>query len=179
MAQLVMERPHLRDLPASRPLPEGYRLREYDGAHDLPSLCATLRDAFFEPWDEAKVRRELLDDVGVRAIYVVEHGGAVVGTATSRSIAHRLPDAGYVHWVAVAPAHLRRGLAAVLLDWVLRDFAARGDTRAILQTDDSRTPAISAYLRLGFLPVYAVEGEDHRERWSAIFQTLGDGAARR
>lgn len=172
MPQLLMERPHLDDLPTPRPLPDGYRLREYAGARDLDTLCATLRDAFFEPWDEAKVRRELTEVSGLRTIFVVEFGGGVVGTTTSRAIPGRFPDAGYVHWVAVAPAHLRRGLAAALLGRVLRDFHERGDARAILETDDFRAPAITSYLRHGFLPVYDVDGEDHRERWSAIFQGL-------
>lgn len=172
MAQLLMERPHLDDLPAARPLPDGYRLREYTGPGDLVSLCATLRDAFFEPWDEARVRRELTEVSGLRAIFVIAHEGEVVGTATSRAIPGRFAGAGYVHWVAVAPAHLRRGLAAALLARALRDFRERGDARAILETDDFRAPAITAYLRSGFLPVYDVGEEDHRARWSAVFRGL-------
>lgn len=172
MAQLLMRRPHLRDLPTVRPLPDHYRLRQYIAPDDLPTLNATLQQAFVEPWDEARARRELLDVPGVKAIYVIEHEGAVVGTTSSKIVPDRFPDSGYVHWVAVADAHLRRGLAAVLMRRVLQDFIERGHRDAVLETDDHRHPAISAYLRFGFLPVYDVRGEDHRERWSAIFQGL-------
>lgn len=157
MAQLLMRRPHLRDLPIVRPLPAGYQLREYIGPDDLPSLNTTLQAAFSEPWDEARARRELLDVPGVKAIYVIEHEGAVVGTTSSK---------------IVTDAHLRRGLAAALMQRILQDFIERGHRDAVLETDDHRIPAISAYLRFGFLPVYDVRGEDHRERWSAIFQAL-------
>lgn len=172
MSQLVMRRPHLRDLPAIPPLPEGYRLREYAGDADLPALRATLGEAFAEPWDEAKTRRELTDAADVRAIYVVDFGGAVVGTTSSRVVAARFPGAGYVHWVGVANAHLRRGLGSALMARVLHDFRERGDRDAILETDDQRGPAIATYLKYGFIPVYEVEGEDQRERWSAIFARL-------
>lgn len=172
MAQLLMRRPHLRELPPVRPLPPGYRVREWAGMADLPSLNATLQEAFAEPWDEARARRELLDVPGVKAIYVVEYDGNVVGTTSSKIVPDLFPGSGYVHWVAVANDHLRRGLAAVLLNRVLHDFIERDYHDAVLETDDHRHPAISAYLRFGFLPVYDVRGENHRERWSAIFQRL-------
>jgi len=172
MAQLQMLRPHLRDLPAVPPLPEGYRLREYAGSADLPALITTLSEAFAEPWDEARVGRELTEMPTVKAIYVVESRGTVVGTTTSRLVADQFPDSGYVHWVGVANDHLRRGLGAALLARVLHDFQARGYRDAILETDDQRSPAISAYLKFGFVPIYEVKGEDHRDRWSAVFQRL-------
>jgi mycothiol synthase len=172
MAQLLMRRPHLRELPTVRPLPTGYRVREWAGMADLPSLNATLQEAFAEPWDEARARRELLDVPGVKAIYVIEYDGKVVGTASSKLVPDLFPGSGYVHWVAVAGDHLRRGLAAVLLNRVLHDFIERDYHDAVLETDDHRLPAISAYLRFGFLPIYDVRGEHHRERWSAIFQRL-------
>ncbi len=172
MAQLLMRRPHLRDLPAVRPLPGGYRIRDYAGMRDLATLNATLQEAFAEPWDESRARGELLDVPGVKAIYVIEHADKVVGTASSKLVPDLYPGSGYVHWVAVADAHLRRGLAAVLLNRILHDFIERDYLDAVLETDDHRPPAISAYLRFGFLPVYDVRGESHRERWSAIFQQL-------
>jgi hypothetical protein len=58
MAQLVMQRPHLRDVPAARPLPAGYTLRQA-GAADESALAATLTAAFGESWTPERVRREL------------------------------------------------------------------------------------------------------------------------
>jgi mycothiol synthase len=171
VAQLTMQRPHLHDLPAARPLPAGYTLRQA-GATDEPSLAATLTAAFGDAWTPERVRRELTAAPEVRAVYVIDHEGYVVATASSRVPLAQFPGAGCVHWVATHPDHTRRGLGQVLLLRLLRDFQARGETQAVLQTDDFRLPAIRAYLQCGFIPVYAVRDEDHRERWSAIFQQM-------
>ena len=167
-AQLVMLRPHLDDLPEIPPLPNGYTLRPYDDDRDMPSLVATLTESFREFWDEARVARELTAAPDVQTVYVVAHSGRVVGTASSRFVPARFPDAGYVHWVGVASEHLRRGLASALLVRVLREFRERGRLAAVLETDDFRIPAIRSYLKLGFLPVYDVREEDHRARWSRV-----------
>jgi hypothetical protein len=42
----------------------------------------------------------------------------------------------------------------------------------MLETDDHRLPAISAYHRLGYVPQYTEA--DHEGRWSAIFSTLAE-----
>jgi mycothiol synthase len=167
-AQLVMHRPHLDDLPTLAPLPEGYYLRPYDADYDRPSLIATLTASFREDWDEARLDRELTAAPDVHTVYVVAHGGVVVGTASSRYVPGRFPDAGYIHWVGVASEHLRRGIASALLARVLEDFRERGYPLAVLETDDYRIPAIRSYLKFGFLPTYDVRGEDHRRRWAKV-----------
>ena len=50
MPQLVMRRPHLRDVPAVAPPPAGYRLRPFADPADVAALAATLATAFDEPW---------------------------------------------------------------------------------------------------------------------------------
>ena len=173
MAQLLMLRPHLRDLPPVPPLPAGYRLRLAQAEADEEALAAVLAAAFANPWDSARVRRELTAAPDVRAVYAVTWQDRPVATAASRSLPDHFPGSGYVHWVGTHPEHQRRGLALALLARLLRDFAERGDRDAVLETDDSRLPALRAYLACGFLPVYDVAGEDHRARWSAVFQALG------
>ena len=173
MAQLLMLRPHLRDLPPMPPLPAGYQLRLAASESDEEALAAVLAAAFANPWDPASVRRKLTAALDVRAVYVVTWQDHPVATAASRSLPDRFPGSGYVHWVGTHPEHQRRGLAATLLARLLRDFAERGDRDAVLETDDFRLPALRAYLACGFLPVYDVAGEDHRARWSAVFQALG------
>ena len=168
----MMARPHLDAVPEARPLPPGYTLRLYDPARDRPSLAATLAEAFGEPWDNVRLERQLTAAPDVRAIYVVAHGDRVVGTTSSRTLRGDFPSAGYVHWVGVATAHLRRGLGAALLARTLRDFRERGDRSAVLETDDFRIPAIRSYLKFGFLPIYDARGEDHRNRWSAVMERV-------
>lgn len=176
-AQLVMRRAHLNDLPVVGPLPAGYLLRPYDADRDRPALVATLIDSFREFWDEARLDRELTASPDVHTVYVVAHGPIVVGTASSRFVPARFPDAGYVHWVGVATEHLRRGLASALLARVLEDFRERGYPRAVLETDDFRIPAIRSYLKFGFLPTYDVRDEDHRERWMRVMPGVVDATA--
>jgi len=136
----------------------------------MPSLVATLADSFREYWDDARVARELTAAPDVQTVYVVAHGDQVVGTASSRFVPERYPDAGYIHWVGVTSAHLRRGIASALLIRVLHEFRVRGYPTAVLETDDFRIPAIRSYLKLGFIPTYNVRTEDHRERWSDVMK---------
>ena len=174
-----MRRPHLRDAPAVPPPPPGYELRTFGGETDLEPLAATLTAAFGEPWGVEAVRRVLTESPDVRAVYVAAHGGRPVATASSRYLPERFGGSGIVHWVGTHPEHAGRGLGLALVARVLDDFAERGYPDAVLQTDDFRLPAIRMYLKLGFTPVYEVEGEDHRARWSAVFERLlvGEGVA--
>src|SRR5882757_2205022 len=173
---LVLSRPSLAAVPA-RPVPEGYELR-LARPGDEPAIAATLTAAF-EPtsvqpqrFDVQRVRRALTEAADVDATYVAAWHGTAVATASSRWLPDRFPGAGYVHWVGTDPAHKRRGLAAALVVTLFAHFARVGRTHAVLETEDHRLPALRSYLGLGFTPVYEVAGEDHRERWSAIFQSL-------
>lgn len=80
--------------------------------------------------------------------------------------------AGLVHWVATHPGHRSKGLAAVLLGRLLKDFEARGYRGARLFTQPERLPAIRTYLKFGFVPEYEVDGRDDKSTWSGIFQVL-------
>lgn len=174
-ASVYMRRPHLRDVPPAPPLPEGYTLRQADDDDSGP-LAALLNAAFSgprdDPWDAERVRRSLTRTPDVRAVYVVEWRGQPVATTSSQFLPERFPGSGRVHWVGTHPEHGRRGLASALLAHVLADFAARGDRDAVLHTQSYRLPAIRRYLAFGFLPELDAGGEDHRPRWSALFQSL-------
>lgn len=169
---LLLVRPSLLNIP-QRQLPPGYVLRLATEADEAP-LAETLTASFAEDWDAARVHRDLIGADDVVATYVADHRGRPVATASSRWLPERFPQAGYVHWVGTDPAHVRRGLAAALLVELLRHFADIGLESAVLETQDFRLPAIRSYLRLGFIPVYDVGGEDQRQRWSSIFQRLGE-----
>jgi len=172
MTNIYMRRPHLRDIPAVALLPEGYALRQAFSPGDDTALAAALTAAFGEVWDAGRVRARLTDAPDVRAVYVVTRGGQIVATASHRRLPERFPDAGGVHWIGTHPDHTRKGLASILLVHLLREFAASGDRAAALETQEFRLPALRAYLKFGFLPVYDVTGEDHRPVWSAIFQAM-------
>lgn len=168
---LVLRRPDVKDIPALRPLPVGYGVRSAEPS-DAEALAVTLTGAFDEKWDLGRVRRDLIDAPDVVVTYVGTWQDTPVATASSRSVPERFPDSGYVHWVGTSPQHTRRGLAAALLITLLQHFDEIGRSDAVLETQDHRRAALRSYLRLGFVPVLDVDGEDHRPRWSSIFPQL-------
>jgi mycothiol synthase len=168
---ISMYRPHLRDGPNARPLPDGCRLR-LPGRDDEPQLAALHGSAFAEPWDEERVASTLTRAEDVKAVYGVFCQNELVATASSQYLPGRDPHAGFVHWEATHPSQRGKGLAAVLLERLLKDFAARGHPSARLFTQPERLPAIRTYLKFGFVPEYEVDGRDDRSTWSGIFRAL-------
>ena len=169
MAQLVMKRPGL-DLGTIPDSPDARPARD----SDADGLGRVFKAAFPEmEWDAARARKELLDADDVKETFVIEENGQILGTASARYFEKRFPGVGYVHWVAVDPAARGRGIFDAVMAAVHHQFMADGRTIAFLETDDHRLPAISAYLRLGYVPQYTEA--DHEGRWSAIFKTLAEG----
>lgn len=170
---ITMVRPHLGGVPAVRPLPEAYTLREL-GREDEPQLADLFGLAFAEAWDQQRVASELTRAAEVKAVYGIVQDGALVATASSQSRLERDPAAGFVHWVATHPEHRSRGLAGALLARLLEDFRERAYSRARLDTQPERLPAIWTYLKFGFVPEYLGGNgtQDHRAVWSSIFQAL-------
>lgn len=144
----------------TRPLPDGYALREATDA-DREQVWTVAEDAFLE-WSDRE--RESIGDFAAR---VWERRGfepwnLQVVTAPDSSVAgvanvwNTAADAAgdvdtYVSKLAVAPAHRDRGLAQALL---VASFAAgrsRGATSSSLSTD-SRTGALSLYEKVGMGP---------------------------
>ena len=167
MAQLVMKRPQGA---AEYDRDSIIAVREATNA-DADAMAALLGSAFPElEWNAARVRKDLLDATDVHAVFVIDDGGGITATASVRYV-ERFPDSGYVHWVAVDPRHRGKRLSHVVMGRVLGRFLDDGKQSAILETDDVRLPAITAYLGLGFIPYYT--DTDHEDRWSRVFTLLG------
>ena len=165
-----MVRPHLHKVP-HRPLPEGYVLRTLEHNSE-PQLAELLTLAFEDTWDVARVSATLTQALDVRAVYGVFYGSRLIGTASSQHLPGRNPAAGFVHWVATHPDYRAQGLSSALLEHVLGDFQTRGYSRARLDTQPERLPAIRAYLKFGFVPEYEVAGTDQKAIWASIFPEL-------
>jgi mycothiol synthase len=108
----------------------------------------------------------------VRAVYGVFGQNELAATASSQFLPERDRHAGFVHWVGTHPLPRGKGLAAALLERLLRDFRKRGYRNARLFTQPERLPAIRTYLKFGFIPEYTVCGRDDRGTWSDVFQAL-------
>lgn len=168
---ISMSRPHLRDVPDLAPLPHGYSLRLLERSNE-PQLAALLSSAFTEPWDERRVGATLTRAGDVRAVYGVFRQNELAATASSQFLPERDRHAGFVHWLRAHPRYRGKGLAAGLLERLLRDFRERGYKNARLFTQPERLPAIRTYLKFGFIPEYTVCGRDDRGIWSDVFQAL-------
>lgn len=170
MSHLVMRRPDLENLPPVPELPEGYSLRLYRET-DLVSLASLLREAFEDlQWKPERVRDTLAESPDVKAVYVIDYGGEIVATASARLLPDLFPGSGYLHWVAVAPAHRGKNLGYAISVAVLREFVRLGCKDAVLETQDARLAAIKVYQSLGFVPEHT--HATHPERWSKIVEML-------
>jgi mycothiol synthase len=169
---LFMRRPHLRDLPPVE-LPVGYQLRTAV-LEEEAELGRLLSAAFDETWDLDAVRRRLLEDDSVVAVYVIERpDGRLVASASSRLVPDRYPGSGYLHWVGADPVESGKGLGRQITLAVLHDFARRGLVDSVLETDDWRLPALATYLKCGYLP--ELRAPEDADRWAAVRAALRPG----
>ena len=170
MSHLLMRRPNLENLPPVPDLPTGYALHRFRES-DLTALAALLADAFEDAtWTPERVREALTESDEVEAVFVISAGEQVVATASARLLPDLFPGSGYLHWMAVAPAHRGNHLGYAVTLAVLHEFVRLGCKDAILETQDDRLPAIRIYQSVGFVPESA--HETHPERWSKIAELL-------
>ena len=83
-------------------------------------------------------------------IFVAEHKGQLVGTASAWEIDYGDGPLGLLHWVGVDPAHRGRGLGAALNVRAVQELIAQGYADAWLNTSRDRAAAVRLYERLGF-----------------------------
>jgi ribosomal protein S18 acetylase RimI-like enzyme len=136
-------------LPPGPPLGAGYELRSLplgtlpDGWID--TVCASGMQVTQATWD-----REFRDNAGAR-VYAVYAGGQIVATAGVRGVKN-VPWAAYLSWVAARPDHQGQQLGRHVVTAAMRHVLEHGGyTHLFLVTNDHRVPALSLYLRLGFL----------------------------
>ena len=111
--------------------------------------------------------------------FVIEHiqSGRLVATAMAHH--QSLPEhpcGGELGWVAGDPAHKGKGLGYAVCAAVVRRLLEIGYRNIFLRTDDPRLPAISVYLKLGFVPF--LFAPDMEGRWRDICAKLGTDFAR-
>ena len=175
-AEVHMIRPTLDDLPAWQ-LPEGYRFRTYH-AGDIDVWLALHRDA--EPLFRVEkvhfdrsfgAHRDALRD---RMFFVQTTAGEDVGSITAwwEDDWNGRGAWGQIHWVVVATAHQRRGLAKPMTVHALHRIA-QDHSRAMLGTDTRRPWAIKTYLDCGFVPDPAERKQQQAvQGWIAVQRIL-------
>lgn len=105
-------------------------------------------------------------------------GGALVGCGALREIG---PGHGEIKSMRTAEAHLRRGVAAAVLDHIIAEARERGYTRLSLETGSMAAfaPAHRLYERFGF--TYCPPFGEYREDPNSVFMTMdirGEGVSR-
>lgn len=170
----MSELPHIRmrlaslEMLPTLALPDGFTLRCASAA-DLPALTGLFSAAFPEMlWTPKGLHDSLFADTTVKETYVIEDPvkDALIATASVRLLPERFPNTGYLHWVGAHPLYQGKKLGKAVTLAVLHDFARRGLTSAVLETQDFRAAAIRVYRGLGFVPEMA--HESHAARWEAI-----------
>lgn len=174
MRHLFMRRADLNNLPPLPELPAGYILREFRSS-DLEALSAMMRLAFEDDqWTSERLRRVLTEAPDVKKTFIVEANGLPIASASARVMPDIHPGSGYVHWVAVDPAHRGLNLGHYVTLATLHEFKNMGLNDAVLETDDHRLAAIKIYQSLGFVPEH--RHDSHLERWAIVFSNLLNAA---
>jgi len=152
-------------------LPPGYSLRGLC-AGDEAGWCALL-DAARElgPWDLQRLRRQIDGGLVASTQRFVVAGGELVACAGVYDRRCCGLPAWEIGWVAVHPAHRRRGLGRSVTAAAALACGELAPRPVFLLTDDQRVAAIRTYLGLGFVP--DCTGPGQTARWRAILARLG------
>jgi ribosomal-protein-alanine N-acetyltransferase len=110
-------------------------------------LEAIHAQAFDEPWDAAAFSG-LLEGPGVVALVAAENS-----TPEGLVIVRAVADEAEILTLAVLPSARRRGVGARLMRTALKEAAALGARRLLLEVAEDNAAAAGLYGRLGFVEV--------------------------
>jgi ribosomal-protein-alanine N-acetyltransferase len=141
---------------------------------DLDLVYDLERDLFSMPWSKTSFLFEVNDTRTSCPITALEDG-RVVGYAVGWFVADEL----HIGNVAVAPAKQGTGMGKILVEYLLKEAAARSITYATLEVRVSNVRALSLYRKYGFRGIairkryYADNGEDAMVMMAEIGRTSG------
>ena len=113
----------------------------------VPQVAALEKLCFADPWSEKSVASELHNDLALWLVAV--EGETVLGYVGSQTVCGETDMMN----VAVHPDHRRRGIAADLIEQLIRQLKNRGSCCLTLEVRASNDGAIALYDKLGFQPV--------------------------
>ena len=158
-------------------LPEGFSTVKFKDEKDIDAWVEICSDGLIDPATAyERFRCELIDIDGpdpYRDTYFIEKDGKKIATYTV------VPNMwstgmGYIHMVAVKSEFRGLGLGSFIADDSISKLIEIGKEKIFLLTGDARIPALSTYIKAGFLPVNYIdeEGKDMVERWQNVVNTL-------
>jgi len=169
-----MDRPDLEGLPTVR-LPEGYRLETASGDFE-PTWARVVNAAFGkDSWHAERCTEQFssqdrFDPEGM--FFVLPPEGEPVATAFAWTDTPDETECGRVHWVATVPGQQGKGLGRAVTVAVLHYLKEHAFTRAFLETQPYRIPAIRLYLSLGLAPT--PKDAEHEECWRQIMENISE-----
>lgn len=161
----------LRKSPPEVHIPTGYKLRTYRPG-DNEGFYKIMELAGFTLWNE-ELLRPWLSHILPEGWFLIVHraSGEIVATAMAN---HRPQDihpfGGELGWVAGHPDHAGNGLGKAVCASVVRRLLQAGYRNIFLNTDDWRMPALSIYLKQGWIPLLYLP--DMEERWQEVCAKL-------
>ena len=112
----------------------------------IDAVLAVEEASFTNPWTRAMYVAEL-ENPGVSFCYFARgENGKVVGFCSF----WRVLDELHINNLAVLPSYRREGVATALLEYVMREGAGQGATRATLEVRRSNDAARLLYEQFGF-----------------------------
>ncbi|MCZ6678516.1 MAG: GNAT family N-acetyltransferase [Candidatus Poribacteria bacterium] len=173
---LRMRRPNFEELPAWRSiaLPQGYALRDFQPGDEKP-WSAIMEEGMSPQWNLAHAQKAFFGtpEFAPENVFFMTWQGEPIGSASAWPESPDAPETGRVHMVGVRSEHRGQGLGYLLTLRVLHRMHQCGFRDAVLNTHDSRLPAIRIYLKLDFVPVYVVP--EHKNRWEKVLAAIGLG----
>jgi mycothiol synthase len=151
-------------------LPPGVRLRVVEEAWGPAAWERIVNTAFGRHMSFDEVMHSKAAFRFERVLFL-EQEGTPVAVAAAWQRDKWPPGTGYLHYVAVLPEARGQGLGYWVSLAALHQMRRDGNTRAVLETQDERLPAIKTYLKLGFAPDLTGH-ESYPVRWEKILARL-------
>lgn len=167
----------IRESPGGLPIyavPASFSLKWYQPGDEKLWLDIQARADEYNDITPQLFENQFAGDVAAlaeRQCFLLNAEDQAIGTATAW-FDHNYDGqgAGRVHWVAIVPQMQGRGLAKPLMTAVCCRLRDLGHERAYLTTALERIPAISLYLKFGFVPV--LKSELDSTVWQEVQQRL-------
>ena len=168
-----MIRENLENIPHF-PLPKPYQLRWYRPGDEAEWTKIHIKSDRYNVFPPEKFAGQFGTDEELlkkRQCYLCDGDGSAVGTATAWFYDnYKGKQYGRIHWVAIMPAYQGKGLAKPMMTIMLERLGELGHVRACLGTNSMRLPAISLYMKFGFVP--EIETKADRRIWRKIQEEL-------
>ncbi|MCQ6564036.1 GNAT family N-acetyltransferase [Paenibacillus mendelii] len=166
--QLVMLNPSLSELPPLQ-LAQGYSIRTFQPG-DEAAWESIIGEAFGGAYLFEHMTKD--DPYAPERVFFVCSDDQPVATASAWWRPQWGEFTGYLHMVGVLPSQAGKRLGYTASLAAMHRMAEENRSRAILNTDDFRIPAIKIYLNLGYEPV--VDHPSHYDRWKLILTQLNE-----